>query len=69
MNNPDTATISQIDWAAAKSRLRGKLSETDQQIVDLLVLHKSTPDIARALGTNRSAIWRRVQKIKAQLAG
>jgi len=69
MQSPEQPTMSRIDWTAAKSKLRDKVSEDDFQIVELLATGKSTPDIARALGTNRSAVWRRVQKIKLELAG
>ncbi|MFL6606331.1 MAG: AsnC family transcriptional regulator [Steroidobacteraceae bacterium] len=67
MVEPQDRTMTQIDWKAAQISLRGKLSNIDQEIVDLLAARKSTPDIAKALGTNRSAVWRRVQKIKALL--
>lgn len=69
MQIPPQPTMSRIDWGAAKERLRGKISEDDQRVVDLLAAGKSTPDIAKALGTNRSAVWRRVQKIKEHLSG
>lgn len=67
MNKDSKPTMTQIDWQAARVTLKGKISEEDERIVDLLVAHKSTPDIAKSLGTNRSAVWRRIQKIKALL--
>lgn len=68
MPTPDEPTMSRIDWTAAKVKLRDKISRDDLQIVDLLAAGKSTPDIAKTLGTNRSAVWRRVQKIKQELS-
>jgi len=59
--------ITGTDWRAVQAKLKGKISGDDSRIVELLAAGKSTPDIAKALGTNRSAIWRRVQKIKEQL--
>lgn len=59
--------ISRINWQEARAALKDKLSTDDQLLVDLLVAGKSTPAIAKELGTNRSAVWRRVQKIKQQL--
>ena len=56
-----------IDWSDAKARLIGKVSAEDQRIVELLAAGKSTPDIAKALGTNRSAIWRKVKRLKQLL--
>jgi len=61
--------MSRIDWPSAQAKLKGKISGEDQRIVDLLVQGRSTPDIAKSLGTNRSAVWRRVQRIKQQLVG
>lgn len=57
----------QIDWGAAQVQLQGKVTANDEKIVELLAAGRSTPEIAKTLGTNRSAIWRRVQKIKMQL--
>jgi DNA-binding CsgD family transcriptional regulator len=59
--------MARIDWQAVRSELKGKLSDVDERIVDLLAAHKSTPDIAKTLGTNRSAVWWRIQRIKALL--
>jgi len=68
MNTPSQQpTMARVDWRAAVALLRGKISEEEQRIVDLLAAGKSTPDIAKALGTNRSAVWRKVQRIKNQL--
>jgi DNA-binding NarL/FixJ family response regulator len=60
--------ITGTNWSEAKAKLAGRISTDEQRIVDLLAAGKSTPDIARALGTNRSAIWRRVQKIRQLLS-
>lgn len=60
-------TMSRIDWGNARESLRGKIAADDERIVELLSLGKSTPDIAKEIGTNRSAVWRRVQRIKQLL--
>lgn len=67
MQPPKDLAITRTDWRAAQANLKGKISGDDFRIVEMLAAGKSTPDIAKALGTNRSAIWRRVQKIKEQL--
>lgn len=56
-----------IDWSAVRGRLHGRLNKEDQQVLDALAAGKSTPEIARVLGSHRSAIWRCVERIKAKL--
>lgn len=56
-----------IDWRSVRLSLGDKITPEDQRLIDLLTAGKSTPQIARELQTNRSRIWRRIQKIKAQL--
>ena len=41
------------------------LTTEQRQIVDLLALGKTQPEIGRALGMHRSAVWRRIKKLKA----
>jgi len=68
----DTRTpqgVTGVNWSDAKAKLAGTLSVDESRIVDLLIAKKSTPDIAKALGTNRSAVWRKIQKIKESLRG
>lgn len=68
MQTPREMAITRTDWRAAQAKLKDKIPRDDFRIVEMLAAGKSTPDIAKMLGTNRSAIWRRVQRIKAQLA-
>lgn len=68
MPSVDEPTMSRIDWNAAKLKLRDRISGDDFQIVELLAAGKSTPDIAKTIGINRTAVWRRVQKIKRELS-
>lgn len=65
--NKSKPTKPRIDWRAAHDKLEGKLDQSDQQILGWLAAGKSTPAIAQMLCTNRSAIWRRVERIKAKL--
>lgn len=62
-----SSPITRVDWRSAQAKLKSKISADDQRIVELLAAGKSTPDIAKAIGTNRSAVWRRIQKIKEHL--
>jgi DNA-binding NarL/FixJ family response regulator len=68
MEPPKDLAITRIDWRAAQAKLKNKIAEDEYRIVEMLGAGKSTPDIAKALGTNRSAIWRRIQRIKQKLA-
>jgi DNA-binding NarL/FixJ family response regulator len=61
------ARMSQVDWKSAQVRLQKQLSADDARIVQLLAEGKSTPEIAQKLETNRSAVWRRIQKIALRL--
>jgi hypothetical protein len=67
MNEPAEKSIRQIDWRDALVKLGESASETDRQVMKLLAEGSSTPKIAKTLGTNRSAIWRRVQLLKQRL--
>jgi hypothetical protein len=68
MSEPLKKSIRQIDWSGALAKLGESASETDRQVMKLLAEGGSTPKIAKALGTNRSAIWRRVQLLKRRLS-
>ena len=68
MTEPDENSIRQIDWRGALAKLGESVTETDRQIMKLLAEGSSTPKIAKALGANRSAIWRRVQLLKQRLS-
>ena len=69
MQEAQQPTMSRIDWRVAQAKLKDKISGEDERIVEFLVQGKSTPDIAKSLGTNRSAVWRKIQRIKLQLMG
>jgi len=56
MDPTGDSSIVGVDWRAAQERLKTKLAPDDQRIVDLLAVGKSTPDIAKLLGINRSAV-------------
>jgi IS30 family transposase len=56
---------SSIDWKVINERRAAFLSEEDREIVGLLALGRSTPEIAKALRQHRSMIWRKVQRIRA----
>jgi DNA-binding NarL/FixJ family response regulator len=52
-----------VDWLVARTTLRGLTSE-QQEIVEMLAMNRTLPEIAKALGQHRSMIWRKVEKIK-----
>ena len=58
--------LRQIDWRGAGGKLRGMSSE-EQRIVELLVIGRTQPEIGRELGLHRSAVWRRVKKLRDRL--
>jgi DNA-binding CsgD family transcriptional regulator len=60
--------ITGFDWKAAQHKGSKILTPEEKRIVDLLADGKSTPEIAKILGTNRSAIWTRARKIRAKFA-
>jgi hypothetical protein len=66
MSNPPKVSIRRIDWKAAQVNHGRTASDGDRQLLELLAEGKSTPIIARELGTHRSAIWRRIQSLKEQ---
>jgi hypothetical protein len=67
MANTRLPALRKINWRDATARLEGRVSADDARIVALLAEGRTTPEIAKTFGTNRSAIWRRVQRLKAQL--
>lgn len=67
MASTDLPALRNINWRDAVTKLEGTVSADDARIIALLAEGRSTPQIAKTLGTNRSAIWRRIQRLKAQL--
>jgi len=63
----DTRVITGADWKAAEQCAGKEFSDEERQIIRLLASGQSTPSIAKALGTNRSAIWRKVKRIREKL--
>jgi DNA-binding CsgD family transcriptional regulator len=60
-----TQSIRHIDWREALQAAGSQLREDDRRVLELLAEGKSTPEIARLLGSNRSAIWRQVLRLRA----
>jgi DNA-binding CsgD family transcriptional regulator len=63
----DASVITGADWKAAERCAGEEFSDEERQIIRLLALGQSTPSIAKALGTNRSAVWRKIQRIREKL--
>lgn len=59
--------ITDADWKAAQKFAGKEFSDEERQIIGLLAAGASTPSIAKVLGTNRSAVWRMVSKIREKL--
>jgi DNA-binding CsgD family transcriptional regulator len=59
--------VSSIDWKDVNEKRSASLSDEDREIVSLLALGRSTPEIAKALGQHRSMVWRKVQRIRSSL--
>jgi len=67
MANTNLPALRKINWREVVTKLEGAVSADDAKIIALLAEGRSTPEIAKTVGTNRSAIWRRIQRLKAQL--
>jgi DNA-binding NarL/FixJ family response regulator len=52
-------------WARVTAEQKGALDTESRSILDLLVQGKTQPEIAASLGLHRSAVWRRVKRLKA----
>jgi DNA-binding CsgD family transcriptional regulator len=52
------------DWVAFRSQLKGNLSSEQLRILDLLIEGKTQPEIAQQLSLHRSAVWRRIKKLR-----
>jgi DNA-binding CsgD family transcriptional regulator len=59
--------ITGFDWNAARSKGGATLSAPEKRVVDLLAEGKSTPEIAKICGTNRSAIWSMATAVRRKL--
>lgn len=55
-----------IDWKAAQQELTDA-SPTEKRLLALLVDGRTQPEIGRELGLHRSAVWRRVKKLRKRL--
>ena len=60
--------ITGFDWKAARSRTGAGLTSDEKRIVELLAEGKSTPQIAKLVGTNRSAIWSKAKRIRQKFS-
>ena len=60
--------ITGFDWKAARSKTGAGLTPDERRIVELLAEGKSTPQIAKLIGTNRSAVWTRAKRIREKLS-
>lgn len=57
-------TRAPIDWHAARAKFVGTLSAEEQRIFDLLAQGLTQPEIGRQLGLHRSAVWRRIRRLR-----
>ena len=55
-----------IDWRVAKARIHG-LSDEEQRILGLLAAGRTQAEIGKELGIDRSAVWRRVNKLRRRV--
>jgi DNA-binding NarL/FixJ family response regulator len=56
-----------INWESALSSLRGSLSSEEEAILRMLVAGRTQPDIGKQLGLHRSAVWRRVKRLRQRV--
>jgi DNA-binding NarL/FixJ family response regulator len=56
-----------VDWKAAAVQLHEQLNEEERRIVQLLAEGHNRPHIAATMGLHRSAVWRKIQKIRERL--
>jgi|HigsolmetaAR202D_1030399.scaffolds.fasta_scaffold01122_10 DNA-binding NarL/FixJ family response regulator len=57
--------IRHVNWREALVKRGTELTEADRRLLSLLADGKSTPEIARELGTNRSAVWRQAVRLRS----
>ena len=57
----------QIDWRLALQQLQG-IEGQERQIVELLAAGHTQPQIGKQLGLHRSAVWRRIRRLRVQLS-
>jgi uncharacterized membrane protein len=60
--------IQRPDWSTARGKLTD-LSSEDEKILDLLIQGRTQPEIGEELGMHRSAVWRRVTRLRKRLDG
>jgi DNA-binding CsgD family transcriptional regulator len=56
-----------VDWQAAADRLRAEVSGDEREVLDMLAQGMTQPQMAARLNMHRSAIWRRVKKLRNRL--
>lgn len=54
-------------WSAALNDLRGKTTPEEESILQLLAKGVTQPSIGKRLGLHRSAVWRRVRRLRLLL--
>lgn len=64
MTTVSSGPVKTEQWRQLQSDLQGQLSDEDSRILALLAEGKTQPEIGRRLGLHRSAVWRRVSKLK-----
>lgn len=60
---------SDVDWQKFRTNPPSEWTKEEVKIADLLSRGTSTPEIARIMGQHRSMIWRKIQRLKASIAG
>lgn len=56
-----------MDWRSIHDELKGDLSSEEEHILELLSVGLTQPDIGKQLGLHRSAVWRRIKKIRLKV--
>ena len=68
-NIQDEDAKAKIDWNVALHSIGSKLGIVETQVLRLLAEGKTQSQIGSELGLHRSAVWRRVHRIRQRLAG
>ncbi len=56
------------NWSLVRERLSGSLSEEEDRILRLLEAGRTQSEIGKEFGLHRSAVWRRVVKLRKALS-
>jgi predicted DNA-binding protein (UPF0251 family) len=59
---------STVEWKRAIMVLEGKMAEDEASVLGLLADGLTQPEIGVQLGMHRSAVWRRVKKLRVLIA-